>query len=472
MRRRLALCSLLLVPLVAGACGGGGGTTSPTSGTAAESGAAVAPATTELFFALDTDPESSQWKALESLAERFPALESLLSDSEFQDLREVAGPETDILALTFDDAENNMFLGLLQPEDLAKFRQLLDASDSPSVNEEIGGWTVIADEREAIDRFKRARLNGTLAGNSAFRAATENLPAERLVSFFIPGGPIAKALEEQLDSESSPIPGVGRLSWVSGAIEARENGISIELRARGDEVSGAAFTPDLVEQVPAGVFVLVSFKGLDEALEDVKQNPAVQKRLGPDADVISETLDKVVALFESEGVFYVRSAGLGIPEGTLVLQTDDPADAVARVGELLTAAGGQTTPPEDVEVGGVPAKKVAVSGTALYYAGFDGKLVVTSAPSGIEGLTESGTKLPEDPIYSEAIESAGLPEQTAGFVYLNLADLLPLAESLAEAGDNPPSEELKRNLEALRSLVLFASVEGSEILARGFLSIK
>src|SRR5205085_2219365 len=70
----------------------------------------------------------------------------------------------------------------------------------------------------------------------------------------------------------------------------------------------------------------------------------------------------------------------------------------------------------------------------LFYAAFDGKLVITSAQTGISGLRDGGPRLKDDPTFKDAISAAGMPSATSGFFYLNLKDSIPLLESVAKLG--------------------------------------
>ena len=175
MRRRLLLSLLVaLLALPLAACGGGGGGGNGSSATTSgEGGAAIVPKTAPLLVRLDTTFDSPQWATLNTLLKKFPDGDKLLSgiagpgvDFE-QDVNPALGPETDHFALNGADLQNKVFLGATQPDDQAKFQSLLDKDKDKPVTEQIGGWQVIADRRETIDRYKIARRAGVRRDHTA-----------------------------------------------------------------------------------------------------------------------------------------------------------------------------------------------------------------------------------------------------------------------------------------------------------------
>jgi hypothetical protein len=470
MRLRLALL-LLLAPLALAACGGDGGG-EPAGQPGATGGASIAPSGTELFISANTDFESDQWQKLEALAERIPALKEGLADPDFQKARDALGPEVAVLALRFADTASDAFIGLTQAQDEAQLRQLLEQDNNPTVVEEIDGWQAFADSRDTLDRFKSARNSGTLAEDPLFTDAVDGLPAERLAVLYLSGEAVSEAITPDDAEQGQPqqVPGVGRAAWLSGALEVRDEGFALQLRAKGDEVEATTFAAELPAQVPAGVLALLSFEGLDRTLDELLKNPSVQKRLGGADAFLGDTLAKVVALFANEGVLYVRP-GTPQPEFTIALEVTDEQEAAATLDELVAKVGTVLkSPPEDVEVSGVPAKKLTTDTGALFYTTFDGKLVVTSAESGIAGLRDTGTKLPDDPIYSAAIEAAGLPDETAGSLYINTEAIVQLVGGLL--GEDSAPRDLPAATSGLGSIVGWAAVEDAELAVHAFVGVK
>ena len=124
---------------------------------------------------------------------------------------------------------------------------------------------------------------------------------------------------------------------------------------------------------------------------------------------------------------YVRP-GFLIPEVTLVTQVDDEQAAVATVDKIVKALAEYLPAAQhvnEVEIDGIDAKEVAVSPpVSVYYAAFDGHLVVTTSRDGIAQLRQDGDRLADDSSFKDALEQAGMPDETAGFAYVNLHDAI------------------------------------------------
>ena len=341
-------------------------------------------------------------------------------------LKGVVGPETDALALTAADLNAGTFLGLTQPVSAAKLDTLLAKQEPPLVAEDVADWRVVAPTRALIDRLKQARVEGTLAGTGAYRDATSGLPAAALASVYVDGAALTSALDKRAKTGTGPVPGLGRVSWLAGAVTAEPHGLRLELRVKGDEIEATPFTAELPVQVPAGVVLYVGFKGLDATLDELRRSPALTGRLGAAAKLLGGVLDDVIALFKEEGALYARSLPSG-PELTLVLQVTDEAAAAETLGKLATLASAlQQKLPERTQVVGVTATKITVGKLTLYYAVFDGKLVVSTALSGFRGLRAATPRLADSQAWQQAVAGTGMPDRTAGILYADPARALAL----------------------------------------------
>jgi Protein of unknown function (DUF3352) len=475
------LAALLALPLAACGGGGGGGGKDSSSTTSGEGGAAIVPKTAPLLIRLDTTFDSPQWTVLNTLLQKFPDGEKLFSEIagpgvDFeQDVKPALGPETDQFALNGQDLQNKVFLGATQPRDPAKFESLLAKDENHPVSEEIDGWQVVADKRETIDRYKLAKRGGTLADSADYKAAIDTLPPAALATVYVDGPTLSRELAKQAKtgSGSGPVPGVGRISWLAGAVSAEEKGFALDLRLKGDELEVTPFTPELPAQVPADVALFVDLKGLDATLEEARRTPALQKQLGEAQKALGGLIDEVIALFKGETAITVRPVGAAA-EYTLVVTVEDEAQASATLDKLATLIGAFTqSSPEPVSVGGIPAHKLSLGTSAIYYTVFDGKLVVTNAEGGITGVQE-GPRLADSQAYKDAAEAAGLPDQSTGIVYADVPKLLPLLDKLAKSSKDgkPIPPEVKRNLEPLSTALLYGSVDGDVLTVKGFASVR
>ena len=139
---------------------------------------------------------------------------------------------------------------------------------------------------------------------------------------------------------------------------------------------------------------------------------------------------------------------LGFPEVTLVVSSSDAA-AARRALEPLFA-----NLPLDVQFGVV-----------------DGQLVVTTASSPEEALRTPGGTLESSADFREAVEVAGMPDETSGFLFVNVADALPLLGLAAGAGAGVP-DELVENLRPVRSVVAWSEADGPQSTQTLFVHIQ
>jgi Protein of unknown function (DUF3352) len=472
------LAALLALPLAA--CGGGNTTSGGEGGQGGEGGAAIVPASAPLLVRLDTTFDSPQWDVLNELLKKFPDGDQVFADLggpgvDFeQDVKPALGPETDMFTLSGEDLSNEVFLAATQPRNQAKFDELLAKDEDKPVSEEIAGWQVVSEKRETIDRYKEARRRGSLADDASYKAAVKSLPAAALATIYVDGPTLARALSTQAKTGtgSGPVPGLGRIGWLAGAVTAEQRGFALDFRLQGDELEVTPFTPELPAEVPADVALFVDLKGFDQILEEVLRSPAVQKQLGQAQKALGGLIDEVIALFKGETAITARPAG-DKTEYTLVSSVEDESKASATLDKLATLVGAfSQSAPEPVQIAGHAAQRLTYGKTTIYYAVFDGKVVVTNAEGGIAGLTE-GPRLADSQAYQDAAEAAGLPDRVSGILYADVPKLLPLLDTLAKSSKDgkPLSPEARRNLEALSTAILYGSVDADVLTVKGFASV-
>jgi hypothetical protein len=178
-------------------------------------------------------------------------------------------------------------------------------------------------------------------------------------------------------------------------------------------------------------------------------------------------LDDVIALFKGEGAFYARP---GAPaEYTLVLKVGDEQAASATLDRLATLVSAVLQRvPKPVVIGGVAAKKLSVGKFTVFYAVFGGKLVITSAESGIAGLEAGGgARLAGSQAWKSAAAAAEMPGETAGVFFADVPRALPLL-----AKSKALSPQVKRNLAPIGTALVYGSVDGSVLSLKGFVSVR
>jgi hypothetical protein len=472
MRFLFALALVLAVLPLAAGCGA--------ETPAGPEGAAVAPASAQLFLSLDTSFDSSQWENARSLLAKFPDGDKAL-DLVFgklsakgidfdRDVKPALGPETDVVVL--DLSGKGEFVGLTKPDDLDKLKSLLDRTGEHFVFRAVGDWTAFSDSETVLDKFEQARAEGTLASSSDFQDAMDQVGGDAFARLYVNGSAFRPGgLPKTLDRLALSIKAEGEAVRVEGAAELAEN----------SALSGSEpFKAELPHEVPAGALVYLDVSGLGaqlKALRDViaQADPSADADIARAEHELGVSLDEdVFPLFSGETAFYVRR-GLIIPEVTLVTQVDDEQAAMETVGKLVTALREYLPMLQDeqeVQIDGVAAKEVPLSPPfSLYYAAFDGHLVITTSLEGISALREDGDRLADDPAFKAALDEAGVPDETTGFGYVDLKSAIPYVLGLFELRGGTAPPELRANLEPLQHLTFYGTKDGRTVKFAGLLAV-
>jgi hypothetical protein len=84
-----------------------------------------------------------------------------------------------------------------------------------------------------------------------------------------------------------------------------------------------------------------------------------------------------------------------------------------------------------------------------------------------------GAKLADDDVFKKAREASGAPDESLGFVYLNLKAGLPYIFDFAEKSEpGSITPDVKANTKPLESAFLFGKKDGDRISLSGFLTIQ
>ena len=480
MRRLLSLLAMLVLVLAAGGCGGGD------ESDLGESAASIAPANAAAYLSINTDLDSDEWNELNRLLDRFPGKDRLvaaLRDSlreegvELDDLRAAAGSTVELVALGFEDADTDL-VGLAQPSDEQKLRELLESGDEQLVLREIEGWTAFAESEAALDRFEQARGSESLADRDAFDQLMSKLPEQALAKVWLDTGRASEALAGFAGGGTGPLPmSAGTPVALAAALEAEEDGARLVAHFLNEDVGfeGADYG-DLAEEVPADAFAFVNSHGQDGRLKLTEQFRNLPAGAGFDLEdverLLGVTLEDVSTLFNQEIVLWVRPGAI-FPEVTLVLEVEDEEQARRTVDKLVDSAGefldAEALPRT---VGGVPATELDLGDFSILYATLDGRLVLTSQASGIEALTEDGDRLVDEDRYKDSVEAAGVPDDENVAAWIDLQQTFGLVETLAQLGDEPLPPDVRANIEPLRAVVVSVSSSFEEGSMRLFLHVR
>jgi Protein of unknown function (DUF3352) len=456
-------------------------------------GAELAPADAVLFVAVNTDFESGQWETAGDLLDKFPDSDKLrdmlfdeLSNEGIdleEDVKPALGPQVNVVWL--DAADDESLVGLTQPKDEAKLRALLEKSDDELFFRDVAGWTAFATDDRYLDDLDAGRAVGTLADDERFADAMGRIAEDALVRIYFNGPNAAAAFEESAGFDVGQIedllPG-GEIPWISAALSVEDSGGRMEgaVGFAGDPEGfvGPSYEAGLPDTVPAGVLAYVSFNDLESQFSKLRDafaqmEPEFERDIGRFENELGISLEEDIGpLLAGEGAFYVRQA-LFIPEVTLLLEVEDEAKAMEVVDALVATARDYVplSEPRTVDIDGVEAKQVEIQEpVSLFYAAFDGHLVVTTQRSGITSLQEDGDRLSGDDRFEEVLDDAGMPDETTGFAFVDLRETIPYVLSLVGAGESVP-EEVDRNLEPLDHVVVYSTRDGNTIEFSGFLAL-
>lgn len=467
--RSVALAAAVVAAALAAAgCGGGGGKAPAEGGGPAA--ATVIPASAPVVVSLHSEAFDRLRETLGELGleQTQQALQGALgkeAEVSLDEIEAAVGEELDVVVLGLEDEQ--AAVALTQPRDPAKLDALL--AKAKAVQAEVGGWVAFAEKQETLDRFVREAAGAKLSTSETYRAATAGLPKDALVSFYADG----KAIAEALDSEE--IPDLGDVGWVSGAVTAEEKGFGFEARLDSEGLSLRNYRSELAAKTPAGALVFVSFKGIGDLVEQLLEAPQIGAQVEEAEKALGVPLAEVTSLLEGEGALSVRAAVL-IPELTAAFKVADERRARLTLERLLNRlAEQQKTELQPTQVDGVAAKKVEVAPFSVYEAVVDRTAVITTAPSGITALRAGGPKLADDPAFAAAKERLGMPDETAGFLFVNIKDSLPLVQTLSRlggGGETTPTDEATKAFERLRTLLAYATASGSTLTVKGFLEIE
>src|SRR4051794_28582205 len=496
MRTRLTGLAGIITAIALLATGCGGQSSTSGSGGSDPAGAAVAPASAPLFASLDTDLSSSQWKQVDTLLDKFPGKNRLLTqlrtsfekDSKLSwenDVKPALGKEIDVVALDFKSSE---IVGLTQPGDEAKFDALVkkvnanakSPSDAPVVAD-YKGWKLVSDTQAAIDAFKTRADAGVLADSAAFKDAMGSLGGDALATVYVNGAKATSALTKAIPSAAPAATTKGKLVWAVADLVAEDDGAKLEAKVKAENVDSQVkpYKSELVDEVPAGALIFLSFdlKGLGSQTSVRKQFE--QGFLGsagavPGVKQLLPIVEQLGGVFGNENALYVRPGAL-IPEVTLITRPDDPATATKTVDRLvsqLAATAGASLVPKPVTIGGTRAKSVDLGQVVIYYGAQGSDFILTNQQRAFEDVKASGGKLSGDATFKEAKKASGMPDETNGFLYVNLKDSIPAIEGLAKLGGAAIPPDVDANVRPLRTFVAWGDVSGNDGGFTAFLQVK
>jgi hypothetical protein len=403
------------------------------------SAASAVPGSAVVYVSADTSFEGGQWRAVRDLLGEFPdgegLLEDLLEDATAEaglegdgDLRAALGPEVALVVLDVPSAgAEPAVVVLTRPDDEDAFDRLLEGAEA--VRGEVQGWQVVAQTEADLERYREELDASTLEGSEDFEEAMDDLPDEALARIYVNGAGLAGA---PVEAFALPLDTAG--GSLGAVLVAEDDGVRLEGRAvAGGEAELPEYEPfesELVEEVPAGAVAFLAFDDLGRALSqyaEVLGAAGAAGQLPFDPEQVSELLSGEVAL-------YVRPG----PAFTLVAEVEDEQTALETVESLVGLAGDRAP---------------------IVYEAFDGLLAVSSSQAELDALRGDGPRLDQDDRFEDALDRAGMPDETAGFGYVDVQAAVPVLAGLmspfGEGGAVPAG-----HLEPLGGLVFWGEGSG------------
>ena len=485
---QLAAVALVIAGL-ASACGG---STRNGPGGIGDSGAALVSSDAVVYASVDGDLGSNRWQDVDKLLTKFPIRDKLLAELKQalakrqldydSDIKPALGSELDVAAVPGTSVQNTAYAVFTKPESIDKAKALvskLDQGSSQSATRVVDGWLFVSDTETAIDRVLKGS-GSALADDGRFKDAFGQLPEDSLAKLYANGPAVSKligSLSGVAQMAAAGGSGSNNLDWVAIAAFAEDDGLKIEGDAKsttGGSLVGPAYSSKLISGVPADALAFLSYHGRSgsDPLSRLRQNPTFNEGLRQFEQELGIPLDDVLALFQHETAFYVRR-GPGLPEFSLVLEAPDTSQALttvdrlaARVATLAHARLGSEQ--ED----GLDVKRLEFGPVTVRWAGFDGRVLLTTSPTGIFDYRSSGNKLSDSSVYRDALSAAGAPDETNGLVYVNVGDAARLIENYAGLAGGKLPADLEPNLKPLRSFVAYGSSSGDITSFGAFLQIK
>jgi hypothetical protein len=481
--RALRIAALVVIILGLTGCGS-------SRQAAAARGADVVPASVPGFVSVDSDLGSEQWRTVDKLLDSFPDKPKLLrmlrsalrenSKLDYEsDVKPALGAEIDIAWLDAENAGMNV-VGLTKPKDEENFRRMITKWSRPDrmFFGNVDGWLVFSDSQAKVDRFQaEAKDGGKLADQQEYKDALAELPDETLAHVFASGTQLTKLFKKfaggtpELWRQTT-----GDLEFIAAGLAAEDEGLRLVFSVGGESKlndNAKSFESELVNEVPADALAFVSFRGSDfsKGFREGSGAASAQSMRALE-QILGFRLNSLLGLLTDEVAFYVRPQR-PIPELTLVFKVPDEQKGLARIQEVMAglAKVAHARTGHDAQAG-VPLRTVDFEeGFVVRYGAFDGKVIVTTGTAAVDELRSHGTKLPDDDDYREALTTAGVPDRSGAFVYVNLKRTVALFRLLAKAEGEPVSDEIWANLAPLRSFVAWGVVTERTSMTTAFLQV-
>jgi hypothetical protein len=426
--RWLAAAGLAALVLSTAACGGTGVSA---SGSPGDGAAHLVPPDAVAFVSADARLDSEQWRTVREL---FGPLDLPAGLDYDRDVKPAVGDELNLAVLDVHDGKPEA-VAIVKPTNEAKLRELaakFDEGDEHYTVRHVGDWAVVADSDGAFDAVSRAEAGRSLADVPKFRSAMDELGGGSLAVAYAGGG-----RSQLLAGKLRGLAFAAGLPETIAARVATEDG-AIRLQARLQQREPApVYRPRLLNDVPSGAMLAVSFKNPQRLLERLALEPTLRDATAGLKRTLGVSLGQLAPVLRGEGVFYVAQ-GLLLPTFVLEIESQNPDKAAGVLRRL--AAKSRTVP------------------LGVYKRG---NRVFLSNGMALQAL--AGPKLVDDTPFKDALAAADTPDEVTWLAYADLHRLLPVLQALTQTlgkGSMPSSGD-KAKLDRLGTLVAYGARSGS-----------
>ncbi len=400
-----------------------------------------------------------------------------------------------------DDAKANQFLAALGPGGKAERMKVADATVSVYAT----GLATARSGDEALFgsvAAVRAALSAKSGGAPGLEgsdqdAARAALPDVRLAEVYLSQAGIRRFLVGRQGSATQldTFVDYGASTGMAASARARDDGVEInmvsdldpklELQSPTVFASLPRFQPALADEAGSEALGYIGVgdlgpalnkalatagsgaQGLAGSLRALAQSLQRQAGVDPLKDLLPALGGQAALVAEPTGSSPYASL---IVDGVDEERANDAlASLQAPLVRSLGTGGPQVPSFQTKEVDGVAVHSVQISPSVdLSYAVFDGKLVVSTQPEGIAQVRSSGDNLAGTGAYQAATEH--LPDEVSALVFLNLDEVLGLAQQAGLAED-PLYASLSEDISHVQSLGLAVRGSDEELRSELFLAI-
>jgi Protein of unknown function (DUF3352) len=490
---------------------------------------AYVPRDAVLYAHLTVNSDSHQWELARDLQDELPNFVALLQ-SDTSSLATPAGRAVDLgnevlpwakddLALlgvpgpkrttpeayivgVGDSGKANQFLASLSPGGKGKQVKVGNATvtvyasglaTTRSGDQALFGNAVAVRAALAAESGHAPRLEG-----SAQDEARSELPDVRLAELYLSRAGVARMLAGRPGSATqlNTFVDYGATTGMAVSLRARDDGVEVNLVSDLDPkleqksptvfASLPQFDPGLADEAGSRALGYIGVGDLGPALSNALATAGTGAQgLAGSLRSLAESLQKQAGVDPLKDLLpalggqaaLVAEPTDTVPYASLIVDGVDEkkaGDALASLQQPILKAvgtGGPQVPQfQSREIDGVAVHSVQISPTVdLSYAIFDGKLVISTQPEGISQVRSSGDNLAGTGAYQAATDR--LPDRVSALVFLNLDEVLGLAQQAGLAED-PLFASLSEDISHVQSLGLAVRGSDEELQSELFLAIQ